>query len=112
MMNFFGGAGGGGGGGASCTAAGGGVMLLFSACWEVLSPVATAESSAVLRLVSESCRDLRDLGVLAGFVAAGGAGLSAGAGAEDATSAGGVVSAATPGFPTLLTSRLLITVLT
>ena len=49
---------------------------------------------------------------LAGLLAMGGGVLSAGALAAGGVSAGGAISATALGFPTLLTSRLLITVLT
>src|SRR5246127_65411 len=112
MISFLGAGGGGGGACAVVVFSAGGCVLLFEICGEAPSaPVGLAESSATLCL-AVSCRDLLGLVDLVALLALSGGGLSAGALAAGGVTAGGATSATAVGFPTLLTSRLLITVLT
>src|SRR5579864_1305070 len=113
MISFLGAGGGGDGSCAVVVFSAGGAMLSFDACCGALSPLASTPfppSPADFLLAPESCRALLD--ALPALLGRGGGALSAGALAAGAAAAGGVISATALGFPILLTSRLLITVLT
>src|SRR3954469_6394051 len=112
MINFFGA---GGGGAASCAVFGGGAILSFEACCDWLSAEfawLAEKSSLDFWLAAESRRDLLNFDAFAGLLVLAAGALTGGVLAAGEFVEGGVISVTALGLPTLLTSRLLTTVLT